>query len=285
MALPQSLGALVRSKDTEPVIKPPVLSISERKERAELALSIQRALRRRIASGASYTAHDTEIDEIEPSATQLLDPDKFRRIKIEPKKFAKALDRVARKSRQSVAEAVMKQYKDLNKAITTYQQDFFKFHRQRKADITKVARTIRDSFEKEEKKKDKDMAQYEKARLAALKANDMTAYSKLLEETKNDRLKYLLDKTESHFAQISSTLLQKRSTEDGPSSNNVAGSGPSSYYASAHLYAEEVRQPSILCGGDLKEYQLSGLQWMVSLYNNRLNGILADEMGLVSSKN
>jgi ATP-dependent helicase STH1/SNF2 len=26
--------------------------------------------------------------------------------------------------------------------------------------------------------------------------------------------------------------------------------------------------------------QIKGLQWMVSLYNNRLNGILADEMGL-----
>lgn len=30
----------------------------------------------------------------------------------------------------------------------------------------------------------------------------------------------------------------------------------------------------------LRKYQLVGLQWMVSLYNNRLNGILADEMGL-----
>ncbi len=26
--------------------------------------------------------------------------------------------------------------------------------------------------------------------------------------------------------------------------------------------------------------QLRGLQWLVSLYNNNLNGILADEMGL-----
>lgn len=26
--------------------------------------------------------------------------------------------------------------------------------------------------------------------------------------------------------------------------------------------------------------KLKGLQWMVSLYNNHLNGILADEMGL-----
>lgn len=33
-------------------------------------------------------------------------------------------------------------------------------------------------------------------------------------------------------------------------------------------------------GGQLKEYQISGLQWLVSLYNNNLNGILADEMGL-----
>ena len=33
-------------------------------------------------------------------------------------------------------------------------------------------------------------------------------------------------------------------------------------------------------GGVLKDYQVKGLQWMISLYNNRLNGILADEMGL-----
>jgi SNF2 family DNA or RNA helicase len=36
----------------------------------------------------------------------------------------------------------------------------------------------------------------------------------------------------------------------------------------------------MLQGGDLKEYQLAGLQWLVSLYNNNLNGILADDMGL-----
>jgi SNF2 family DNA or RNA helicase len=41
-----------------------------------------------------------------------------------------------------------------------------------------------------------------------------------------------------------------------------------------------VSQPRILHGGDLKEYQLAGLEWLVSLYNNNLNGILADEMGL-----
>ena len=36
----------------------------------------------------------------------------------------------------------------------------------------------------------------------------------------------------------------------------------------------------MLKGGDLKEYQMQGLRWLVSLHNNHLNGILADEMGL-----
>uniref|UniRef100_A0A914EBK5 Uncharacterized protein n=1 Tax=Acrobeloides nanus TaxID=290746 RepID=A0A914EBK5_9BILA len=58
-----------------------------------------------------------------------------------------------------------------------------------------------------------------------------------------------------------------------------------SYYATAHRIKEKiVKQHSTLGGGDpnlnLKPYQLKGLEWMVSLYNNNLNGILADEMGL-----
>ncbi|KAK0402086.1 hypothetical protein QR680_016138 [Steinernema hermaphroditum] len=58
-----------------------------------------------------------------------------------------------------------------------------------------------------------------------------------------------------------------------------------SYYATAHRIVEKiVKQHSSLGGGDpnlqLKPYQLEGLEWMVSLYNNNLNGILADEMGL-----
>lgn len=40
------------------------------------------------------------------------------------------------------------------------------------------------------------------------------------------------------------------------------------------------KQPDSLIGGTLKNYQLEGLQWLVSLYNNNLSGILADEIGL-----
>ncbi|KFD51437.1 hypothetical protein M513_07650 [Trichuris suis] len=54
-----------------------------------------------------------------------------------------------------------------------------------------------------------------------------------------------------------------------------------SYYNTAHRNREPIyEQPAILVGGQLKEYQKRGLEWLVSLYNNNLNGILADEMGL-----
>jgi ATP-dependent DNA helicase len=40
------------------------------------------------------------------------------------------------------------------------------------------------------------------------------------------------------------------------------------------------RQPYLVTGGVLRDYQLTGVEWLVSLYDNGLNGILADEMGL-----
>jgi len=57
--------------------------------------------------------------------------------------------------------------------------------------------------------------------------------------------------------------------------------GDANYYNIAHTITEQVtEQASIMVNGKLKEYQVKGLEWMVSLYNNNLNGILADEMGL-----
>ena len=38
--------------------------------------------------------------------------------------------------------------------------------------------------------------------------------------------------------------------------------------------------PLYVEGGTLREYQVQGLNWMISLYENSLSGILADEMGL-----
>lgn len=40
------------------------------------------------------------------------------------------------------------------------------------------------------------------------------------------------------------------------------------------------KQPDLVTGGYMRTYQLEGLDWLTSLYENGLNGILADEMGL-----
>ncbi|GFS58566.1 hypothetical protein TNIN_482531 [Trichonephila inaurata madagascariensis] len=67
-------------------------------------------------------------------------------------------------------------------------------------------------------------------------------------------------------------------TEDDEYSNC---GGYQNYYNIAHAIGEEVKeQASIMVNGNLKAYQIKGLEWLVSLYNNNLNGILADEMGL-----
>ncbi|CAJ2630299.1 unnamed protein product [Trifolium pratense] len=66
---------------------------------------------------------------------------------------------------------------------------------------------------------------------------------------------------------------------DGDSNDLLEGQRQ--YNSAIHSIQEKVtEQPSILQGGELRSYQIEGLQWMLSLFNNNLNGILADEMGL-----
>jgi ATP-dependent DNA helicase len=43
---------------------------------------------------------------------------------------------------------------------------------------------------------------------------------------------------------------------------------------------KSARQPKLVTGGSMRSYQLEGLEWLLSLYENGINGILADEMGL-----
>ena len=38
--------------------------------------------------------------------------------------------------------------------------------------------------------------------------------------------------------------------------------------------------PSYIKSGEMRDYQIWGLNWMIGLYENGINGILADEMGL-----
>lgn len=47
------------------------------------------------------------------------------------------------------------------------------------------------------------------------------------------------------------------------------------------LPSYQVKTPiPLLLRGQLREYQHIGLDWLVTMYEKKLNGILADEMGL-----
>ena len=163
-------------------------------------------------------------------------------------------------------------------------------------------------------RREKDEARAESRRLQALKENDMEAYTNLVQDTKNGRLKFLLNETDSYIATINRMIQEQRvltpeeveaasalvigsvgagignESADSNGTGSTSGGGLSKpklisettkdYYKSTHRTVETVVQPQLLKGGQLKEYQLAGLHWLVSLYNNNLNGILADEMGL-----
>jgi SNF2 family DNA or RNA helicase len=193
----------------------------------------------------------------------------------------------------------------------------------------KVCKLVKQHVESLDLKKEKDEVKAEVRRLQALKENDMEAYKALVQETKNDRLHYLLNETDTYMAAIHEMIEAQRSSSDtssprsgsknadatdldgvgrplgeheregerlearasSSSSSSLSSSSSSqqqnqqkvstgTYMASTHKVNELISQPSMLQGGDLKEYQLQGVQWLVSLYNNNLNGILADEMGL-----
>uniref|UniRef100_A0A8D0G8C3 SWI/SNF related BAF chromatin remodeling complex subunit ATPase 2 n=1 Tax=Sphenodon punctatus TaxID=8508 RepID=A0A8D0G8C3_SPHPU len=86
------------------------------------------------------------------------------------------------------------------------------------------------------------------------------------------------DVSENDAKQIIETAKQD---VDDEYSMQYSARGSQSYYTVAHAISERVdKQSSLLINGTLKHYQVQGLEWMVSLYNNNLNGILADEMGL-----
>lgn len=184
--------------------------------------------------------------------------------------------------------------------LLNHHREFFEF--QRKKHVFPIQAMIKRNVlggksylemvdRQEQFKRDKN----DKERLKALKENNIEIYFDLLNNTKNDRLLKILEQTDTFLRQLGAkVLVQKGENNEGGQDSlltsesgvpyNVAESLRSSskmYYQITHTIQEEIKtQPKSLEGGVLTNYQLTGLQWLVSLYNNNLHGILADEMGL-----
>jgi ATP-dependent DNA helicase len=105
------------------------------------------------------------------------------------------------------------------------------------------------------------------------------------EKQKLKRLHFLLDKTKL-FSKFLGDRIVPNSDNAQPDAKPAQPNAPTS----KKRKHEEVdapkpssnnrTQPSLISGGPMKDYQIEGLNWLVNLFENGVNGILADEMGL-----
>jgi ATP-dependent helicase STH1/SNF2 len=201
----------------------------------------------------------------------------FRRVRKPTIRDARMTEQLERKQRlERERRAKHKHVEQLN-AICNPGKELLAANRVALERVMRLSRAVlafQSTTEKEEQKRIERLA---KERLRALKADDEEAYMKLIDTAKDTRITHLLRQTDSYLNSLAQAVVAQQS-EHGTAIVEY-GFDKRDYYAVAHRISEKIsKQPAMLIGGYLKDYQLKGLQWMVSLYNNRLNGILADEM-------
>lgn len=112
------------------------------------------------------------------------------------------------------------------------------------------------------------------------------SFNEHVKKQEYQRLKFLLEKT-TIYSKFLADKLKKNEEEAAAEVNEaqepVAGKGQGTKKGNQRAAEPEkapFRQPSLVTGATLRDYQLEGVEWLVSLFENGLNGILADEMGL-----
>ncbi|CUV04745.1 unnamed protein product [Cryptosporidium hominis] len=197
--------------------------------------------------------------------------------------------------------------------IPTEREKMIREKKRKKALLGRLAVNATKQVVSIQSQKQINLERKERERLRLLRENDLEAYLELVKETKNRRLQELINQTdrflldiglrvqdqkmvgsESGFVQNSNLEGDQRETGDliGISNANIDESSEfinipkttsvASYYTMAHSVSESIsdKPMKLLKGGSLLPYQIIGVEWMLSLYNNKLHGILADEMGL-----
>ena len=153
----------------------------------------------------------------------------------------------------------------------------------------------------------RDIARKERARLRKLQEERKVALQKMQDEMSTvakkddasrakDRLKYLLKQADifQHFVNVDDKADGKKVKRSG-SKQQLARHARMSEDAEDKIMLKDdmdeedggvervhrlTEQPSCIKFGTMRKYQLEGLNWMIHLYDNGINGILADEMGL-----
>ncbi|KAL6403887.1 putative component of SWI/SNF global transcription activator complex [Ilyonectria robusta] len=220
----------------------------------------------------------------------------YRRMKKQNVREARITEKLEKQQRDARENREKKKHTDFLRAIYNHRQEIQESASAQRTKSHKLSRLMYSQHFNIEKEEQKRIERTAKQRLQALKANDEEAYLKLLDQAKDTRITHLLKQTDGFLHQLAASVkAQQRQAaeryadetggsyvdEESEVEDEEESGKKIDYYAVAHRVREEVtEQANILVGGSLKEYQIKGLQWMISLYNNNLNGILADEMGL-----
>lgn len=218
----------------------------------------------------------------------------YRRVKKQSLREARLTEKLEKEQRNARETKEKQKQIDHLQSIMQHGTEIHKNAVAQRIRVQKLGRMMITHHSLIEKEEQKRVERTAKQRLQALKANDEVTYLKLLGQAKDSRISHLLKQTDGFLSQLAASVKQQQRTaaenygDESPLEEEMSDSegdveeGPKvDYYQVAHRIKEEVKvQPNLLVGGTLKEYQVKGLQWMISLYNNNLNGILADEMGL-----
>ncbi|KAH8176166.1 bromodomain-containing protein [Sarocladium implicatum] len=221
----------------------------------------------------------------------------YRRMKKQSVREARITEKLEKQQRDAREHREKKKHVDFLQAIHSHRREILEKGSSQRSKSHKLSRLMFNQHFNIEKEEQKRIERTAKQRLQALKANDEEAYLKLLDQAKDTRITHLLRQTDGFLHQLASSVkaqqrqaaenygnefIEDEEEEESEAEDEEEGGGKKiDYYAVAHRIREEVtEQADMLVGGKLKEYQIKGLQWMISLYNNNLNGILADEMGL-----
>ncbi|KAI9309998.1 SNF2 family N-terminal domain-containing protein [Dichotomocladium elegans] len=214
----------------------------------------------------------------------------YRRMKKQSLREARMTEKIERQQRIDRDRRERQKHLDYLQTICDHGRDLVATQKAWQAKQFKLGRAVLQYHQHVEKEEQKKQERISRERIRALKNDDEEAYMKLIDEAKDTRLTQLLRQTGAFLESLSKAVLDQQNdivhreayNDIVPTTIIEEGETDSKgdYFQVTHRIKEDVSQPSILVGGKLKEYQIKGLQWMVSLYNNNLNGILADEMGL-----
>ncbi|PSK56505.1 hypothetical protein B9Z65_6129 [Elsinoe australis] len=218
----------------------------------------------------------------------------YRRLKKQSAREARMTEKYEREQRHEHESKKRKAEDNLIRSALAHADAVRGAAHERKQRIIRLGRAMQSTHSQIERDEQKRIERTAKQRLQALKANDEETYLKLLGQAKDSRISHLLKQTDGFLKQLAASVKEQQrgsirrygneeelEEESEEEEDDEDGGKKVDYYEVAHKIKEEVKaQATNLVGGTLKEYQLKGLQWMISLYNNNLNGILADEMGL-----